>query len=258
MCDPRLRRECGLNGSHRGDLQVYRTPELLAQALAGLFADEAAGAIAERGAFSVALAGGTTPRAAYALLAQDPYRSTIGWKDVFVYFGDERCVPPTDEQSNYRMASRAFLDAVAIPPKNVHRMRGEDEPARAAQAYARVLREDLGDPPRLDLVLLGMGADGHTASLFPGSDPFAEDAALVRAPFVAQLGTYRLTLTPRAINGARHVAIATEGAQKAAALAAVLEGPYAPMERPVQAICPRDGRLTWLVDSQAAALLTRG
>lgn len=194
------------------------------------------------------------------MLAEEPLRSQICWKDVFVYFGDERCVPPGDEQSNYKMASDAFLRKVEIPTKNVHRMHGEEDPDAAAAEYAKILRDDLAlrqapddATPRLDLIMLGMGADGHTASLFPGTDPLTDDDALVRAPYVDKLGTRRLTITPRVINAARHVAIATEGLPKAPALATVLEGPYDPTRYPIQIVSPANGRLTWFVDADAAA-----
>ncbi|MHB1549681.1 MAG: 6-phosphogluconolactonase [Vulcanimicrobiaceae bacterium] len=231
---------------------MYPDAEKLAAALADLFVDRAQAAVAERGAFYVALAGGTTPRAAYALLAAQRRAAQVAWQDVFVYFGDERCVGPDDEQSNYKMACDTFLRAVPIPPPNVRRMRGEDDPTEAARLYAEMLRADLGDPPAFDLVLLGMGSDGHTASLFPGTDPMTGDADLVRAPYVEAMQAYRLTLTPRAINNARHVAIAAQGAQKATILASVLEGPYVPTTYPVQIVAPRAGRLTWLVDRDAA------
>ena len=179
----------------------------------------------------------------------------MDWTNVYPYFSDERCVPPDDERSNYKSAWDTLLSKVPVPESNVRRMRGEDPPARAAEAYARLLRDACGEPPRLDLVLLGMGADGHTASLFPGSDPLAEDAALVRAPFVGQAQMYRLTMTPRVINAARLVVIATEGFAKAEALARVREGAYDPRTLPIQIVAPTDGRLLWLVDRAAASKL---
>jgi 6-phosphogluconolactonase len=174
---------------------------------------------------------------------------------VFVYFGDERCVPPDDEQSNYRMAKKAFLDAVAIPPANVHRIRGEIDPATAAADYASILRTDLGERPRFDLVLLGLGPDGHTASLFPGSPPTTDDAALVRAVYAPSQAMWRVTVTPEVINAARTVVFAVEGAEKAAILATVLEGPHDPTTYPAQIVAPEPGRLVWLVDRLAAGTL---
>ena len=237
------------------DVQIVEDAAQLSAALADLFIDSARIAIAETGRFRVALSGGNTPKTAYALLAQEPRRSAIYWRDVFIYFGDERCVPPDNEQSNYRMANEAFLSRIKIPLGNIHRMRGEVEPDAGAESYAKLLVADMGPLPRFDLILLGMGPDGHTASLFPGTPPLNDDALLVRAPFVAKFNTYRLTITPRVINNARHVIIATEGAEKAAALAAALQGAPDPEKYPVQIVAPTDGALTWLVDRAAASQL---
>ena len=242
--------------SKQTGLQRYSTPQLLAEGLADLFVRAAADAIAERGAFFVALSGGTTPKAAYMLLGQEPRGSAIEWPHVFVYFGDERCVPPDNERSNFKMANDAFLRNVGLQENNVHRMRGEDDPAAAALAYSRVLIQMMGDVPRFDLTLLGMGADGHTASLFPGEDPRTDEERLVRAPFVAKFNEYRLTMTPKVLNNARRVAIATEGAAKAQVLHAVLEGPFEPAVHPIQIVAPHDGGLVWLVDEAAATFLT--
>ena len=240
---------------HNDDIQIFDTPQALAAALADFFVDQAISSITERGGFYVALAGGTTPKAAYELLACEPRSLQVNWKDVYIYFGDERCVPPDDEQSNYRTAKTALLDLVPIPPHNIHRMRGEGEPAEAAAEYVRFLKEDLGELPQLDLIMLGMGPDGHTASLFPGTSPETDDAQLVRCPYVPKFETHRLTLTPRVINNARAVVVATEGTAKADALAAVLNGPRDPVTYPIQIVAPTHGHLTWLVDRAAAAKL---
>lgn len=238
-----------------GDLQVFDTPEEVAEALADAFVSDAVEAIAARGAFFVALAGGTTPKNAYRLLAQEPRCSRIDWNHVFVYFGDERCVPPDDSDSNYRMAHEAFLSRVPLSEDHVHRMHGEDDPPAAARDYASLLIQTMGDLPRFDLLMLGMGPDGHTASLFPGIDPLSENDRLVRAPYVEKFATYRITITPLVINNAGHVVIATEGLPKAPALYAVREGPYDPAVHPIQIVEPVNGRLTWLVDRAAAAQL---
>jgi 6-phosphogluconolactonase len=182
-------------------------------------------------------------------------RSALSWSDVYVYFGDERCVPPNDEQSNYRMASETFLDRVGIPPENVHRIKGEIDPQKAAADYAQELRADLGAPPRFDLVMLGMGTDGHTASLFPGADPTTDSDALVRGVYSDSQMMWRVTLTPEAINAASNVVFAVEGLTKANTLAAVREGPYDPRKLPAQIVAPTSGRLVWLVDSLAAGML---
>lgn len=246
-----------MSDGRSADLRIAEEPAGLAQALADCFVDDATKAIAERGAFFVALAGGTTPKTAYGLLAQPPRRERVDWNHVFFYFGDERCVPPESPESNYRMASETFLDALRVPADHVHRMHGEREPAQAAHEYAQILIQTMGDQPCFDLVLLGMGADGHTASLFPGIDPLKDNERLVRATYVEKLGTHRLSLTPLAINNARHVVVAVEGLSKAPALFAVREGPYDPLTRPIQIVQPTHGRLTWLVDRAAAGQLPR-
>lgn len=238
-----------------GELRVFPTPEAVAQAVADAFVEDAREAVGARGTFFVALAGGTTPKAAYHFLAQEPRRSAIDWRNVQMFFGDERCVPPEDADSNYKMACDAMLNALAVPAENVHRMEGEIDPQTAAARYAALLRERLGDEPRFDLIMLGMGADGHTASLFPGSDPHADEDQLVRAPYVDKMKSYRITLTPRVLNNARHIIVATEGLTKAPALYAVRKGPYDPQLHPIQALAPVDGSLTWYVDRAAAAEL---
>jgi len=240
------------------DIVVVEDEAELARTVAGRFADHARTAIEARGHFFVALAGGSTPKAAYALLASPAHRDSVAWEHVRFFFGDERCVPPQSDESNYKMAQTAFLDALGIPEDHVFRMDGEDEPAKAARAYADVLLRELPGPHaprRFDLVMLGMGPDGHTASLFPGTDPLTDDALLVRAPFVEKFGAYRITLTPRTINAARAVDVATAGPTKSDALAAVLDGPEDPRTYPIQIVNPVEGHLTWLVDRAAAARL---
>ncbi len=236
-----------------GDLRVCATQQLLAEATADAFVAAARDAVAARKRFAVALAGGTTPRRAYALLAQEPRRSSVHWDSVRFYFGDERCVPPDDPESNYRTARIALLDPIGAPPEHVYRMRGEIEPQAAALEYARVLRDTLDDAPQLDLCMLGMGADGHTASLFPGEDPLTDDDALVRAVYAASLDMWRITFTPKVINNAREVLFGVGGVQKASALHAVREGAHDPTRYPAQVVEPHAGRLLWLVDAAAAS-----
>jgi 6-phosphogluconolactonase len=235
-----------------GELRVYETPADVARALADLFVATGAAAIAARGSFAVSLAGGTTPKAAYQLLGSPAYADALDWDNVDIFFGDERCVPPDNDQSNYKMANEAFMAAVGIPEQNVHRMRGEIDPADAASAYRDELRRVLGPDPRFDLVMLGMGPDGHTASLFPGSDPLAGDRDLVRAVYSTSQQQWRITLTPHVLNNARVVVFAAEGSGKTAILKRVREGEYQPMNLPSQIIAPREGELIWLVDKAAA------
>jgi 6-phosphogluconolactonase len=241
--------------SDRGEMHVYRDGPALARALADSFVANAGLAMAERGVFRVALAGGNTPRAAYQLLGQEPLRTEISWSDVFIYFGDERCVPPDDEQSNYRMVQRTLLDLVPIPPANVHRIRGEIDPGLAADEYASVLRADMGDAPHFDLMLLGLGDDGHTASLFPGTPPDTDDESLVRAVYSSSKMMWRVTMTPKVINMSHSVAFAVEGADKAQILAQIYQGPRDPLKYPAQIVQPSSRRLSWFVDALAAGML---
>lgn len=236
-------------------LEVMPDGEGVARALADLIVETGKLAMADRGRFRIALSGGNTPRAAYQLLAQEPRMNELSWSDVFVYFGDERCVPPEDEQSNYLMAKKAFLDAVPIPAANVHRIRGEADPGIAANEYATVLRTDLGTPPHFDLVLLGLGPDGHTASLFPGTPPEKGDGAWVRAVYADSQMMWRVTITPLLINSARTVAFAAEGAEKAEILHIVLDGEHDPVKYPAQVVDNAPGRLVWIVDELAAGML---
>jgi 6-phosphogluconolactonase len=240
----------------RSELVVLDDEAALARAVADRFVDAASEAVARAGRFNVALAGGSTPRATHALLASPAFRDRVAWNDLRFFFGDERCVPPDDPQSNYGMARATLLAPLGIDPAHVFRMRGEADPAAAAAEYAQILMRELGEEPSLDLVMLGMGPDGHTASIFPGSSLVIEETLLVDAPFVPKFAAYRITLTPRTINNARQVVIGTAGAAKAAAAACALVGPYDPNSYPVQIVRPTHGHLTWMIDRTAAAELS--
>ena len=218
---------------------------------ADAIAAAAAEAIAERGRFTIALSGGNTPRPVYQRLAS----AALDWSRVHVFFGDERCVSPRDARSNYHMAKLALLDRVPIPPGNVLRMRGEDPPEAAADAYSVELRRELGDDGRLDLVLLGLGHDGHTASLFPGLAAVTETRRTAMASYVEFVGMWRLSLTPVAINAARRVVFVVTGDDKADILQRVLQGPRQPVVLPAQAIRPTARPAIWLLDRVAAAKL---
>ncbi len=235
------------------EVRVFRTPELLAEGIADAFVAAAHDAIAAHDVFNVALAGGTTPRAAYDLLASQPRCDRVDWARVRCYFGDERCVPPSDSESNYKTAQDALLARVPVLRENVYRMRGELPPVEAAIAYARILRNTLGAAPQLDLCMLGLGADAHTASLFPGNDPLTDDESLVRAVYAqsAQAAKWRLTITPEVINASREVLFGVSGQEKAEALHAVREASFDPCLRPAQIVRPHSGRLLWLVDAAA-------
>jgi 6-phosphogluconolactonase len=243
-------------------IEVFRDPSALAQGAAEHIVARGAEAIAARGRFLLTLAGGSTPKAAYETLASDAYARRLDWSRVHVLWGDERCVPPGDSQSNYRMAREALLDRVPIPSDNIHRMRGEDDPEQAAAAYELLLRELLHDPggpdladTGLDLVLLGMGNDGHTASLFPGGRAVRERVRWVVAEYGAAVAMWRITLTPVVINAAKDVVFVVSGPGKAARLHDVIDGPHTPDLLPAQVVEPVQGRLTWLVDEAAAIQL---
>jgi 6-phosphogluconolactonase len=244
------------------DVVVLPSAAALMEAAAERVAARAASAIAASGRFVVALAGGSTPKALYELLASPRHAGRIDWSRVHVFWGDERCVPPDDPASNYRMSREALLDRVAVLPPNVHRVHGEDPPTAAAAAYEEELRgifSTRAGRPReapgacFDLVLLGMGDNGHTASLFPGLTAVQERERWVVAEYVAEVSMWRVTLTPPVINAAADVVFLVSGAGKAAMLHRVLEGPREPVALPAQAIVPRGGGATWLVDGAAAA-----
>ena len=215
--------------------------------------------IAQRGRFSVALAGGSTPRRVYEIIAAD-YGAMIEWTKIHVFFGDERCVPPDHAESNYLMASESLLAHVKLPVENIHRMIGEGDAAANARLYEDELRTFFNDAPWpvLDLVLLGLGDDGHTASLFPGTAALAEQGAWVAANWVEKLKAFRLTLTAPAINHAARVAFVVTGGAKSGVLAQVVEGPRDPRQLPSQLIDPRGGTLDWFVDAAAVARMRDG
>ena len=240
---------------------VQPSLEALSREAAARFQRLAGQSIASAGRFSVALSGGSTPRALYRLLAEPPFRGAIDWARVHIFWGDERFVPPNHPDSNYRAALEALVSRVPIPTENVHRIPTKvTDPKTAAAQYEETLRRFFAPPegevPRFDLVLLGLGPDGHTASLFPGSPALDEDSRLVVATYVSKLAAWRLTLTPPVLRGARHVIFLVSGPDKAAVLRDVLEGPHDPHRLPAQLVRPQDGDLTWLVDDAAASLLS--
>lgn len=241
----------------RSGRQIETFPDLdaVSREAAQRFVTHAQAAMRDGGRFTVALAGGSTPERLYRLLATPQYRDRVQWERVHFFFGDERCVPPDDTQSNYRMAKNALLDAV--PEAQVSRIEGERAPQDAAVAYEAAVRAAFGAEgvPRFDLILLGMGPDGHTASLFPHTDALNETTRLVVANRVAKLDTWRLTLTYPVLNAAAHVLFLVGGADKAAAVHAVLDGPPNRDEYPSQGVLPTDGVVTFLLDSAAAGQL---
>jgi 6-phosphogluconolactonase len=234
-------------------VRVYNSAEELARAAAREFAARAEEAIEERGRFAVVLAGGSTPETMYGILARD-YIDRIHWSKVYVFFGDERSVPPHHEDSNLKMASEVLLDRV--PVGNVHRIRGELPPEEAAEAYEEGLRTffQTEDVPRFDLILLGLGADGHTASLFPETQALEVHDRWVVANPVPRLDTTRITLTVPVINAAQAIIFLVAGEDKAEALEEILEGDADPRAYPAKLIQPLGGP-KWMVDQTAASLL---
>ena len=225
----------------------------ISEAAAGLFVAIAIESVSTRGKFSVALAGGSTPRVLYTLLASDKYRGKINWSKVRFFFGDERNVPPDSADSNYRMANETLFAPLGIRANTVYRWKTELDPNEAAAEYDKEL--EANGP--LDLVLLGLGADAHTASLFPHTDALRERERLVAANWVEKLGDHRLTMTFASINAARDVMFIVSGEEKANAVAAVLEGPSRPEALPAQGVKPANGNLFWLLDSTAASRLKK-
>lgn len=223
------------------------------------FVGAAERAIAAAGRFSVALAGGSTPRSLYGLLAEAPWRNRIDWSRCHFFWGDERCVPPDHPDSNYRMARESLLSRVPLANENVHRMAGEKAPDSAAREYEQTLRTFFGVTgsrwPRFDLILLGIGEDGHTASLFPGSEALAESRRLVVAPYVEKLRSHRLTLTLPVINAAAQVMFLVSGESKSSMVGAILNNETNTETLPVKRVNPKSGRLLWLVDQEAAGSL---
>jgi 6-phosphogluconolactonase len=235
-------------------VSVYDNPEELAEAAAREFAARANEAIGERGRFTVVLAGGSTPKATYEILARD-YADRIDWSNVHVFFGDERAVPPDHEDSNYGMARETLLDHV--PVGSVHRMQGVLPPDEVAEAYEQELRDFFGtdDLPRFDLILLGMGSDGHTASLFPETSALEVHDRWVVANPVLKLDTTRITLTVPVLDAARAVYFLVAGEDKAGPVAEILESDPDPREYPASLIQP-EGWPKWMLDRSAASKLS--
>jgi 6-phosphogluconolactonase len=239
------------------EIKVLPDPHAVAQAAAGRVVSAARENIALSDKFTLGLSGGSTPKAMFELLASGGSGLAIDWAKVEVFFVDERCVPPDHPESNYRLARETLLSKVSVPSDNIHRMRGEIEPQEAAKEYGQMLKKKFGDDGGLDLILLGMGEDGHTASLFPGTPAVNETRHRCVANYAEHSTTgrsWRITLTAPFINRARQVMMTVTGANKAKALANVLEGPRDPQRLPAQLIAPASGRLSWLIDAAAAGM----
>jgi 6-phosphogluconolactonase len=244
------------------EVYILKDNAAIARRAAEEFAKMAQSAVARNGTFSVALSGGSTPKLLYSLLATDAdLRAKVPWDKMQLFFGDERHVGPDDPQSNFKMASETMITKAPLKPEQVHRMKGEYPDAeRAAKEYEQDLRTHFhlkdADLPRLDLVLAGMGDEGHTLSLFPGTKALhAEGRAVVRN-WVGKLYTERITMTAPAANNAEMILFMVAGREKTLALKAVLEGPFEPEQLPAQLLKPTNGKLLWLVDEAAGSMLT--
>ncbi len=240
-------------------LKIVESPAAVAEAGADAFVHAAGLAIAARGRFAVALSGGSTPKAMLSLLAEVAHARKVDWRHTHLFWSDERCVGPEDPESNYGMARHALLSGGLVPDTNVHRMMGEIEPHMGALDYSLRMRSFFGvSPPVFDLIYIGLGPDGHTASLFPHTAALKvsdQPCAANRVDYAGIASPWRLTLTYPALNAGRAVVFLVEGAAKADILHRVLSSPADRDELPAQGVIPRRGALTWLVDRPAASLL---
>ncbi len=240
----------------KGKVLVVPDAAALYEAAAELFVQTAVDSIAQRGRFAVALSGGSTPKALYALLATEPWRTRVDWSKTHFFWSDERWVPSTDPQSNYRMANDALLSKIPVPPANIHRIQTDTgEPPQSALQYEQEIRKLLGDRPQFDLDLLGLGTNGHTASLFPHRPTLHVRDRLVVSDFIDEVKMNRVTFTVPLINDARHNLFLVSGEEKASVVKEILRGPNDPDRLPSQFIRQSSGSLTWLMDAAAAANL---
>ena len=243
------------------EVRFLPDPVALCRAAAVEFVRAAVSAVQAKGSFNVALSGGSTPTALYSILADDPaLRSGVPWKQIHFFWGDERHVPPDDPQSNFRTANEKMLSKVPVDASQVSRIKAElQDAAQAASEYEQTLVEHFqtgaGETPVFDLILLGLGPDGHTASLFPFTQALLESRRLVVANWVEKLGAQRITMTVPILNNAAFVMFLAQGLDKAAVVGAVLEGPFQPDTLPAQMIQPGSGRLLWLMDEAAGSML---
>ncbi len=235
-------------------IEISPTPDAVAHAAARRFVSLCERVLNEQETVAIGLAGGSTPKAMYELLASD-FKNHVEWSRVELFFGDERTVPPDDDESNYKMAKTALLDHVIVPGDNVYRMKGELDPHDAAAAYDQLLLEKFGEDGGLDLLLLGMGDDAHTLSLFPGTAALDEHDKRCVANHVTQKDTWRITLTAPFANRSRETLALVTGANKAEALSNVLEGEDNPKQYPMQLIQPTLGRLVILADAAATGMV---
>ena len=242
------------------EIRILASPQEIFRAAAKLFSEAVAESVRSNGRFTVALSGGSTPKGLYSLLAEE-FRASLPWQKMFFFWGDERHVPPNHPDSNYRMTNEAMLSRVPVPAENIFRVPAEIPDANSvATQYEQTIKQFFhlksGEFPRFDLVLLGLGPDGHTASLFPGTNALQEKNRLVVANWLEKFNSYRITLTLPVLNHAAQTVFLVAGADKAAALHEVLEGNAPGEQFPAKLVAPTDGKLIWLIDRQAAASLS--
>ena len=241
-------------------IAIFPDTNTLSQQAAQYIVRLASEAIVTRGRFTIALSGGSTPKILYGLLGTEPYRGQINWASVEIFWSDERCVPPDSADSNYALAQEVLLSKIPIPANQIHRMPA-DQPDReaASREYTSEMQRTFGTNgiPSFDLLQLGMGPEGHTASLFPHQESLHEQQRLVIPVIVPKPPPPRLTFTPPLLNAARHVLFLVTGSEKAEAVQAVLEGPDQPEEYPAQIVRPPKGEVVWMLDTGAAAKLTK-
>jgi len=240
----------------KNKLQVFDTGTVLTEATAAFIIKLAVEAISSRGRFIISLSGGHTPEHLYALLAKEPYNQQIPWDKTFVFWGDERCVPSDDKDNNARMAKTLLLDHVNIPAENVYPVPVDMPPVDGAKAYEKSIKDLFkNEVPIFDLILLGLGENGHTASLFPGTEVLHETAHIVKEVYVEEQKMFRITMTAPLINQARNIVFLLEGKGKAEVLNTILNGAYQPEKYPAQLISPVNGNLYWFTDKEAAGSL---
>ncbi len=237
-------------------VQIWNTRNDLEKSVAEKIFDAIRTSLKENSRCSIALSGGKTPRNVFRLMGKDAEKRIVDWKRVQVFFCDERAVPPDNPDSNYGMIEREWLSHIPIPQENVHRMKGEIDPNVASQEYDLEMRKTFGgDSIELNLVLLGVGEDGHTASLFPGTDAVLEKEALVKPVFVQQINSWRLTLTLPVLNAAHEIIFFAAGKQKASVIRNVLRASGEDLKLPASLIRPKNGTLFWMIDDEAGSLL---
>lgn len=246
-----------MTGCETAAVVVHADAHAASRAAAEAFAEAAREAVEARGRFSVALSGGSAPRETYRILGEEPFRSSVPWDAVHLFWGDERCVPPAHPRSNFAMANEALVSRIGIPPGNVHRMRGEMRPEEGAEQYRAELEAFFGPGvPRFDLIHLGVGPDAHTCSLFPFDELLRERDRTVGTALHRPLGEWRITFTVPVLNAAARLEVLAFGKDKAAVVRTAVEGPLDPFRLPIQLVRPADGELAWRLDEAAAARLS--